>query len=206
MVIFLGGAVNAQSSNSETGINFAKNEWNKDWFDVRIVDFPQIGLFYNIDNSSNSLFRVSMPIPYPVLFITPVNVTYASSYWGINGLLMDLTLGLNISKMELAKEILLRFFPVSAWGGIPLSPKGMGIYFLFETVPLSVFNNPVDNYKNIYYGIGINTGIKYIISEHVELEIKYENYFSYTDFGVWNKYIGLTFKYRIFEPGYYGLW
>lgn len=183
-----------------------KNRWDKNWLDVRIWDFPQIGLFYNFDNRDDLLFRIAMPTTFPILLITPSTATYASSYWGMSGLLMDITLGFNVSELKLSDSILLRFFPISVWGGIPLSSKGMGIYMIFETVPLSIFNNSGDNYSTTYYGIGINAGIKYIISGKIELELKYENYFSYNDFGIWNKYIGLTFKYRLFGPGYYGIW
>jgi hypothetical protein len=181
-------------------------EWNKNWFDLRIIDIPQVGNFYNFDDRGSLLFRVSTPLTFPVILITPITATYASSYWGVSGLLMDITFGLNILELKPSDSILLRCLPVSIWGGIPLSSNGMGLYILFETVPINLFNSAKDNFKNIYFGLGINTGIKYIISEHIELELKYENYFAYTDFEIWNKYIGITFKYRIFDPRYYGIW
>lgn len=207
IVFFVCSIINAQSLYLENDKNFIEeNKWDKNWFDLRIIDIPQIGLFYCIDYGNNILFRITMPMTFPVALITPINVTYASSYWGINCLLMDATFGMDISEAKLSDLYLLRFLPISMWGGLPLSSKGMGIYILFETVPFNIFNDSIDNYKNTYYGIGINTGIKYIISKHMEIELKYENYFSYNVVGVWNKYIGLTFKYRLFEPGYYGPW
>ncbi|GHU36142.1 hypothetical protein FACS1894172_18730 [Spirochaetia bacterium] len=199
IIIFLNSAeINA--------INFIEeNIWNEGWFDLRMIDIPKIGYIYDIDIDNNLLFRISAPLPFPVLFITPINVTYANSYWGIEALLLDGAFGMNIPEIKIS-AILLRFLPISIWRGLPLSSRGMGIYILLEIVPFNIFNNSIDNYQKKYFGIGINTGIKYIISKHIELELKYENYFAYNDIKIWNKYIGVTFKYRIFEPGYYGIW
>jgi hypothetical protein len=182
------------------------NKWDKNWYDLRIIDIPQVGYFYNLDDNGSLLFRIAMPMTFPVVLITPVTVTYASSYWGIGGLLLDFTYGFNFLDLSPSDSILLRCLPVSIWGGIPLSSKGMGLYILFETGSINFFTNSNDNYEKMHIGLGINAGIKYIISKHFELVLKYENYFAYSDFEIWSKYIGITFKYRLFEPGYYGPW
>jgi hypothetical protein len=205
IIFFVCGAINVQPLYSENIMDFIeKNKWDEDWFDLRIVDIPQVGSFFCV-GSDNVLFRVSAPMTFPVLLITPITAAYANSYWGINCLLADVTVRINTNETELLKLSLARFLPISIWGGIPLSPRGMGIYILFEIVPFSMFND-ID-YKKLYYGTGINTGIKYILSKHIEIELKYENYFPYKNTaGIWNKYIGLTFKYRLYDPDYYGPW
>ena len=197
IIVLINGFVNAQEVNIN---NFSiGNEWNEDVFDLRILDLPQIGVFYCL-NDNNIIYRLTMPIAFPMLIITPINVTYATSYWGVSGFLAD------ISLTFVNKFILLRILPIQIWGGIPLSKKGMGIYLLFELALINIFNIKNDNYNKMYLGIGLNTGIKYILSRELEFEMKYENYISYSNINIKNEYIGITFKYRILEPGYYGIW
>ena len=191
---------------------FSENlTWEEDVFDIRSFDIPHIGFFYCFDNSNNILLRLSTPTAFPILFITPINVTYANSYFGINCLLLDFTFKIDISCesdplrlfFSINKHILLRFLPLSLWGGFPISSNGMGIYLLFEIAPINIFTNKNDNYEQRHFGIGINTGLKYIFSRYIEIEIKYENYFSYNNFTIRNQYIGITFYYRLLGPDNY---
>ena len=213
IIIKISGFVNAQEENSNNLLFM--NEWNENIFDLRVLDIPQIGIFYCFDNNDIA-YRLSMPFAFPVFLITPINITYATSYWGINGMLLDITFsfvpdewnifGYIMTGIKFSDSILLRILPIELWGGIPLSHGGMGIYLLLEFASISVFNTSRNDYEIMYMGFGINIGIKYILSRNIEFEIKYENYFSYTDIDIRKNYAGITFKYRLFEPGYYGIW
>jgi hypothetical protein len=212
-MICLSRLVYAQEYNDNNSFN-KNNEWDNSIFDLRLVDIPQIGMFYCF-NDKNMVCRISIPIAIPVFIITPVYVTYASSYWGISGLLGDVTFtfipdkwnffGNEIQGFTFSNSILFRVLPIEIWVGIPLSSKGMGIYILFEIIPFNIFNFLNEDYKKMHNGYGLNTGIKYILSKHIEFEIKYENYISYVNKNIWKNYLGITFKYRLFEPGYYGV-
>jgi len=214
-------------ANEECDKNYLINnkKWNDDIFDLRLIDIPQIGIFYCF-NDKNLIYRMSLPMAFPLMIITPINVTYATSYWGINFLLADVSfsfvqdewelLGNKTPGLKFSDLILFRFLPFEVWNGIPLSSKGMGVYVLLELAPFNIFSSLKDK---LYYGIGLNTGFKYIISRHMELELKYENYFLYSNMEIDKEeiritfsnidirnYIGITFKYRLFEPKYYGVW
>jgi hypothetical protein len=246
MVFSLFNVLNAQDMQNEEPDFFRKNKWDENWFDLRMIDIPQIGIFFDLKNNNNILFRMSLPMPFPVLFIMPINVTHASSYWGFNVFLCDITFGTEISESDLdtARNLLaikkkkpieeiseaearkpfseaksgfftrwpfnfvhnLRVMPLSIWGGIPLSSRGGGLYALFELAPISWFKGYTDIYEMPHFGIGINPGLKFIIAKHYEVEVKWENYFDYDGTEWMNSYIGLTFKYRLFEPGYFGIW
>jgi len=207
------GFVNAQEANNNNFLLI--NEWDENIFDLRMLDIPQTGVFYCFDDN-NTAYRLSMPFAFPVFLITPINITYASSYWGVNGILLDMTFsfvpdewnifGHVMPGIKFSDSILLRLLPVEIWGGIPLTSEGMGIYLLLEFAPVNVFNTSRNDYETLHTGFGINMGIKYIISRNIEFEIKYENYFSYADLEIRKSYAGITFKYRLFEPGYYGIW
>lgn len=181
----------------------AENEWTKDLWDLRIIDIPKIGLLYDI-NGDNLLFRLSSPITMPVILMFPLNYTYASSYWGIDALLFDITFGIESwETFQLSSQILFRALSVSAWGGIPLSPNIFGIYGLLELAPLSLFTNRYDDYAGINLGIGINAGVKFFLTEYIDIDIKYENYFAYSRDFIYDSYIGLYVKYRINGAGNY---
>jgi hypothetical protein len=238
--------VESEENNTIT-IFLNNSKWEENWFDLRLIDFPQIGIFYDLKDNENILYRMSLPVAFPLFAITPIHVTYASSYWGVNILLFDITFGSSLSdkdleagremyrknyekinkkpytgnisdldaKLELCKNNvftythLFRIIPFSIWAGIPLASNGMGLYLLFEPAPICWFKSAVDKvnkYEEFIFGIGLNTGLKFILSKHIEFELKYENYFSYNNFIRHNEYIGLTFKFRIGEPGYYGIW
>ena len=214
LLVNLYGTLYAQDEIIEN--KYLKNiEWNDNYFDLRLVNIPKTGVFYNFSDN-DIVYRVSIPFALPVLLITPINITYASSYWGFNGILLDVTFTFvpyiwevfytKLNVFTFSESILLRFLPLEIWGGIPLSSKGMGIYFLLEISPFNIFNTLNDNFKIIYYGIGLNVGIKYIISRHLEFELKYENYISYMDKDIRKEYIGIIINYRILKPGIYGVW
>jgi hypothetical protein len=249
MIFSFFNVLNAQNMQNEEAIAFG-NKWDENWFDSRMIDIPQIGIFFDLKNNNNILFRMSLPMPFPFIFITPINATYASSYWGFNVFLCDITFGTEISESDLLKvrELLansknwpiefiseadaksrlfttmgpfifvhnFRLLPLSIWGGFPLSSKGGGLYIFGEVAPLSWFKSFTDKYENWHFGIGFNTGLKFIFTKHYEVEIKWENYYNYEGFeymdshfkgfSYMNSYIGLTFKYRLFEPRYYGIW
>jgi len=215
VLIFCIVNIGAQEIDSQSYSFFDKNRWNENIFDLRIIDIPQAGILYCVDDS-NVVYRVSTPITIPLLFILPINVTYYTSFWGINCLLADVTFGfksviLYMGESEIpfiifSDSIVVRALPTEICGGIPLSPGGMGIYASLEIVPFALFNHSKESYQIMYTGFGVSAGVKYVISRNFELGLKFENYFSYSSIEIWKKYVGLTFKYRLFEPGYYGIW
>jgi hypothetical protein len=201
LALLLGRSIAAQAAAPSRGVPL---QW--EWYDLRIIDIPQAGVFYDFREPNTLLFRLSVPMSFPVLLITPVHLTYATAYWGIQGLLGDITLGLDLPEASLADALLVRFVPISFWGGLPLSAKGMGVYLLGEVAPLSLFKSSFDQYERLYCGIGLNAGVKYCWSKRLEFELRYEYYLPYTGEEVDTSYIGLAVKYRIFELADHGIW
>jgi hypothetical protein len=182
------------------------NEWEKDWWDLRLLDIPRVGILYDLEEGNTLLFRVSLPMTFPVMLSPPIDYTYGSSYWGLDLSLADITLGIRTEELlslTPSNQYLIRLFPVSLWGGIPLSSRGIGLYLLFECAPLSLFTNRIDNYSSLRLGIGINTGLKIIATEYYEIDLRYENYFAYNELKAHNSCVGIYFNYRLFGAGYY---
>jgi hypothetical protein len=181
------------------------------WYDLRAFDWPNVGIFTAFNHSF--MFRFSMPMAFPVVAITPVNLTYASSWWGANLTFMDFTLGIDFDKIGkegiiLSDTWLMRPLPLEIWAGLPLNEKGMGIYFLTEFSFCSFFSKAL-NYPDksgVYIGPGMAWGVKFMVSKRMEVEARYEMYTNYGKFNVWQPYLGITFRYRSSDPGYHGVW
>jgi hypothetical protein len=213
--IVIKGVIYPQEEDSNTEDKNWKNskEWDKNIWDLRMFDVPRIGLFYELDNNE-VLYRISLPISFPVVLITPISFTYANSYFGIDILLFDTTFGIrkiNFVRdlrsdkfsdkfIEFSQKYLLRFFPISLWAGIPLSSKGFGVNILIECAPLNIFSN---EYSNENFGIGLNIGFKVITTEYFDFDIKYENYINYNDINKRIGYVGIYFNYRLLGSGNY---
>jgi hypothetical protein len=175
-------------------LDFKANEWNNNFWDLRLTDVPKVGVLYAIDDNA-VLFRLSTPITFPILLIPPLSFMYASSYWGVDALLGDFTFG--IESQQLSKRYVARLLPVSVWGGVPFSSNLIGLYTLLEIAPLSFFSHSADDYTGVHTGIGINIGLKVFVTEFIDADIKYENYFAYSDIQKHHSFIGIYFNCRL---------
>jgi hypothetical protein len=181
------------------------------WFDLRSFDWPTVGIFTPFNHSL--MVRLSLPMAFPIVAIAPTTITYASSHWGWNLTFMDFTIGLDFDKIGkvgivLSDTLLMRPLPFEIWAGFPLNAQGMGIYLLGELTAFSIFTNAVNYPENahLYLGPGFAGGIKWMISDRMEVEARGEVYTNYGKWNVWQPYVGITFKYRSSKPGVYGVW